>query len=133
MTNGRITDGVPVDDRRDLFDMTLEPDGDGDVAVTLEADRDCAESGAICTQGEPQRRLTTTVSAMVAGPDGAANAPATGAPAITGRLRVGETLTADTSGIAERQRTDQRFLQLPMACRRRGHRRRHRLQIHPGR
>ena len=101
VTNGRITDGVPVDDRRDLFDMTLEPDGDGDVAVTLEADRDCAESGAICTQGEPQRRLTTTVSAMVAGPDGAANAPATGAPAITGRLRVGETLTADTSGIAD--------------------------------
>ena len=101
VTNGRITDGVPVDDRRDLFDMTLEPDGDGDVAVTLEADRDCAESGAICTQGEPQRRLTTTVSAMVAGPDGAANAPATGAPAITGRLRVGEILSALTSGIAD--------------------------------
>ena len=101
VTNGRITDGVPVDDRRDLFDMTLEPDGDGDVAVTLEADRDCAESGAICTKGEPQRRLTTTVSAMVAGPDGAANAPATGAPAITGRLRVGEILSALTSGIAD--------------------------------
>ena len=101
VTNGRITDGVPVDDRRDLFDMTLEPDGDGDVAVTLEADRDCAESGAICTQGEPQRRLTTTVSAMVAGPDGAANAPATGAPAIIGTVQVGETLTADTSGIAD--------------------------------
>ena len=101
VTNGRITDGVPVDDRRDLFDMTLEPDGDGDVAVTLEADRDCAESGAICTKGEPQRRLTTTVSAMVAGPDGAANAPATGAPAITGRLRVGEILSALTWGIAD--------------------------------
>ena len=101
VTNGRITDGVPVDDRRDLFDMTLEPDGDGDVAVTLEADRDCAESGAICTKGEPQRRLTTTVSAMVAGPDGAANAPATGAPAIIGTVQVGETLTADTSGIAD--------------------------------
>ena len=101
VTNGRITDGVPVDDRRDLFDMTLEPDGDGDVAVTLEADRDCAESGAICTKGEPRRRLTTTVSAMVAGPDGAANAPATGAPAIIGTVQVGETLTADTSGIAD--------------------------------
>ena len=81
--------------------MTLEPDGDGDVAVTLEADRDCAESGAICTKGEPRRRLTTTVSAMVAGPDGAANAPATGAPAIAGRLRVGEILSALTWGIAD--------------------------------
>ena len=101
VTNGRITDGVPVDDRRDLFDMTLEPDGDGDVAVTLEADRDCAESGAICTKGEPRRRLTTTVSAMVAGPDGAANAPATGAPAIAGNSRVGETLSALTWGIAD--------------------------------
>ncbi|MCY3693065.1 MAG: SwmB domain-containing protein [Chloroflexi bacterium] len=31
----------------------------------------------------------------------AANSPATGAPAITGTARVGETLTADTSGIAD--------------------------------
>ena len=99
-----------MDDRRDLFDMTLEPDGDGDVAVTLEADRDCAESGAICTKGEPQRRLTTTVSAMVAGPDGAANAPATGAPAIIGTVQVGETLTADTSGIADAGRAEQRIV-----------------------
>ena len=30
-----------------------------------------------------------------------ANSPATGAPAITGTARVGETLTADTSGIAD--------------------------------
>ena len=79
------------------FEVSLEPA----VAVTLEADRDCAESGAICTKGEPRRRLTTTVSAMVAGPDGAANAPATGAPAIAGRLRVGEILSALTWGIAD--------------------------------
>ena len=36
----------------------------------------------------------------------AANTPATGAPAITGTVRVGETLTADTSGIADEDGLD---------------------------
>ena len=34
-------------------------------------------------------------------PEPPANSPATGEPAITGTARVGETLTADTSGIAD--------------------------------
>ncbi len=73
VSGGRVTGGKRVDDRRDLFEMTVEPDGGGDVAITLEADRDCAASGAICTKGEPRRRLTNSPSATVAGPDGAAN------------------------------------------------------------
>ena len=39
-------------------------------------------------------------------PEREANAPATGAPAITGTTRVGETLTADTSGIADEDGLD---------------------------
>ena len=39
-------------------------------------------------------------------PEREANAPATGAPAITGTTRVGETLTADTSGIADENGLD---------------------------
>ena len=102
VTGGRVTGGKRVDDRRDLFEMTVEPDGDGDVAITLEADRDCAASGAICTKGEPRRKLTNSLSATVAGPGEApANTPAEGAPAIEGTARVGETLTASTSGVTD--------------------------------
>ena len=44
-----------------------------------------------------EESLTSAATATVAGP----NSPATGAPAITGTAQVGETLTADTSGIAD--------------------------------
>ena len=47
------------------------------------------------------------------------NSPATGVPTISGTVQVDETLTADTSGIDRRRRADQRFLQLPVAGRRR--------------
>ena len=102
VTGGRVTGGARVDGRRDLFEMTVEPDGGGDVTIELPAGRDCAVSGAICTKGEPRRRLTNTPSATVAGPGAAPeNTPATGAPTIAGTARVGETLTASTSGIAD--------------------------------
>ena len=42
VTGGRVTRGARVDDRRDLFEMTVEPDGAGDVTVTLPAGRDGA-------------------------------------------------------------------------------------------
>ena len=72
VTGGRVTRGKRVDDRRDLFEMTVEPDGDGDgggaVAVTLPAGRECGVSGAICTKGENRRQLTNTPAVTVAGP-----------------------------------------------------------------
>ena len=43
----------------------------------------------------------TLTSAATATVEAKANTPATGAPAITGTAQVGETLTADTSGIAD--------------------------------
>ena len=43
----------------------------------------------------------TLTSAAAAAVDAASNSPATGAPSITGTAQVGETLTADTSGIAD--------------------------------
>ena len=51
------------DDRRDLFRMTVEPDSDDDVTITLQAGRECAVSGAICTKGENRRKLTNTPAA----------------------------------------------------------------------
>ena len=68
VSGGRVTRGRRVDDRRDLFEMTVEPDGDGEVTVTLPAGRECSVSGAICTKGENRRQLTNTLAATVAGP-----------------------------------------------------------------
>ena len=68
VTGGRVTRGKRVDDRRDLFEMTVEPDGDGDVTVALPAGRECTVSGAICTKGENRRQLTNAPAATVAGP-----------------------------------------------------------------
>ena len=68
VTGGRVTGGKRVDGRRDLFEMTVRPTSVGDVTITLLAGRACAVSGAICTKGEPRRKLTNTISATVGGP-----------------------------------------------------------------
>ena len=72
-------------------------DSSEDVVITLPATTDCSATGAVCT--EAGRKLSNTTSVTVPGP--VVNSPATGAPAITGTAQVGETLTADTSGIAD--------------------------------
>ena len=61
----------------------------------------------------------TLTSAATAAVDAAPNSPAAGAPAITGAAQVGETLTADTSGIADADGLRQRVLQLPVDKKRR--------------
>ena len=104
VTGGRVTSGKRVDDRRDLFEITVQPDSDDDVTITLPAGRECSVSGAICTKGENRRQLTNSPSATVAGPSDDApepNTPATGAPTIGGTPQVGEELTASTSGISD--------------------------------
>ena len=68
VTGGAVTRGRRVDDRRDLFEITVQPDSDGDVTITLEAGRECGVSGAICTKGANRRKLTNTPTATVRGP-----------------------------------------------------------------
>ena len=70
VSGGRVTGGRRVDDRRDLFRMTVRPDSDGDVTITLPAGRDCGVSGAICTKRDDRRQLTNSPSATVTGPVG---------------------------------------------------------------
>ncbi len=65
---GEVTMARRVDRRNDLWRITVEPDGEGDVTVTLPAGRECAVSGAICTRGENRRQLANTPTATVAGP-----------------------------------------------------------------
>ena len=98
VTGGRVTRGKRVDGRKDLFEITVEPAGAAEVAVSLPADRECSVSGAICTWGPPRKPLTNTPAATVAGPP---DSPATGAPEIGGTAQVGEELTGSTSGISD--------------------------------
>ena len=65
---GEVTKARRVDRRHDLWQITVAPDGDGEVTVTLAAGRACADSGAICTRGGDRRQLTNTATATVAGP-----------------------------------------------------------------
>ena len=97
VTGGRATRGTRVDDRRDLFEMTVRPDSDGDVTIELPAGRECATSGAICTKGENRRQLTNSPSATVKGPAASSAAAAPGWPDRAARLcsalGIGEEMT----------------------------------------
>ena len=68
VAGGRVTRGTRVDRRKDLFEITVEPDGVGEVAISLPAGRECQVSGAVCTWGPPRKPLTGTPTATVAGP-----------------------------------------------------------------
>ena len=68
VTGGQVARGRRVDGRRDLFEITVEPDSNGDVTITLPAGRECAVSGAICTKGENRRKLTNTPTVTVRDP-----------------------------------------------------------------
>ena len=77
------------------WEIQVEPDGDGAATIVLPVTTDCTAEGAICT--EEGRMLSGGLLLVVPGP----NTPATGGPTISGTAQVGETLAADTTGIAD--------------------------------
>ena len=85
------------------WEITVTPGSSADVAIALNATTDCEANGAICT--EDGRKLSGGLQFTVPGPLtpvlGTPNTPATGLPTITGAAQVGETLTADTTGISD--------------------------------
>ena len=91
------------------WEITVTPSISNTVYLALNATTDCSAQGAICT--ERGRKLFGRLQLAVAGPDspppGAPNTPpppntlATGLPSITGTAQVGETLTADATGISD--------------------------------
>ena len=78
----------------------LTPEGHQAIVFQLHANRACPDGG-ICTAD--RRRLSNSPSATVAGlaDEPEPNTAAAGAPAIVGTPRVGEELTASTSGISD--------------------------------
>ena len=77
------------------WEITVTPGSGADVTIALNTTTDCSAQGAICT--EEGGKLSGGLQLAVPGP----NTPATGLPTITGAAQVGETLTADTTGISD--------------------------------
>ena len=103
LSEGDVTGARRVDGRNDLWEITVEPDDNSDVGITLPANRSCTTTGAICTREDSPRQLTNSPTATVTGPAEAppTNTSAAGAPTISGTPQVEQTLTADTSSITD--------------------------------
>ncbi|MDE2940721.1 MAG: hypothetical protein OXR67_17655 [Chloroflexota bacterium] len=96
--NGRVRKAFRVvKGANQRWTISVRPASSEDVVITLPATTDCSAAGAVCT--DAGRTLSNVTTVTVAGP--VENSPATGAPSISGKAQVGETLTADTSGISD--------------------------------
>ena len=61
VTGASITEVTAVDDRHDLWTVTVSPDSNQDITIELEAERACDVAGAICTQDGGQLSQTVSV------------------------------------------------------------------------
>ena len=102
VTGGEVTGARRVNGRNDLWEITVDPDGQGDVSITLPGERACGETGAVCTRGENPRALSNSPSATVAGPTVAAT-PTVGISDASGTEGDGDiafTVTLDRAATA---------------------------------
>ena len=81
VAGGRATSASRVDRRRDLWELTVEPDSPSDVTVTVAAGAACGTPAAVCTKDG--RALSETISATVEGPVNTATAPRITAVEVT--------------------------------------------------
>ena len=96
VSGGAVSGVEAVGSEGRIWTVSVTPESHHPVAVGIEADLDCQSSAAICT-GDGRRlfnRMELTVEPREKN-------PATGAPTISGTVEPGQTLTADTSGIAD--------------------------------
>ena len=101
LEGGAVTGAARVDGETGIWEITVTPDTQEALSISLPPVSDCDADGAVCT---PDRRsLSTWAAAIVTGPadQPEENTAATGTPTISGTVQVGATLTADTSGIAD--------------------------------
>ena len=102
VTGGTVTAAHWLDRRSEEWQVTIQPNTDGNITVVLPGGRSCSANGAPCAAGD--RVLSSGKTVTISGPTSqqqAANNPATGAPGISGTARAGETLTATTTGISD--------------------------------
>ena len=102
VTGGAVTGAARVDGEPGVWAITVTPDTREELSITLAPTAACEADGAVCTADG--RALSIGAAHLVNGPPDYAresNTEATGTPTISGTPQVGETLTADTSGIAD--------------------------------
>ena len=66
VAGGTVTNATQVDDRKDLWELTVEPAGTGAVSILVPQDRACTETGALCTADG--QALSTGLGHSVPGP-----------------------------------------------------------------
>ena len=66
VTGATVTNAARVDDRKDLWELTVEPAGTATVTILVPLDRTCTERGALCTADGVM--LTTAPGHSVPGP-----------------------------------------------------------------
>ena len=66
VTGATVTAAAMVDDRKDLWELTLAPSGSGPVSILTPLERACTEAGALCTANG--RALTGGLGVQVPGP-----------------------------------------------------------------
>ena len=101
VAGGEVTGARRVTPGNDIrWEITLEPDGNDYVTVTLPPTTDCSVASAVCTQSN--KMLSNKDSITVEGPlQTPVNTAATGKPTISGTPAAGHTVTAATSGISD--------------------------------
>ena len=62
VTGGSVTGVGRVDGRSDLWEITVTPDGTGNIGIVLAANRECGTAGALCTADD--RMLTTALARL---------------------------------------------------------------------
>ena len=67
VTGGSVTGASRVDGRSDLWEITVTPDGTGNIAIVLAANRECGTAGALCT-GDGRMLTTAWLGSVTAQP-----------------------------------------------------------------
>ena len=65
MVNGTMTRAQRVDGRYDYWKLTVDPEGNNDVTITVKGGRKCGFVGSICTKEEHPAKLINSPSATV--------------------------------------------------------------------
>ena len=102
ITGGLVTYVRRLEPGKNLrWEIHVTPGSGVDVSIALKSTTNCSAEGAICT-GDG-RMLSGGPLLVVPGPNTPPlpNTPAIGLPTISGTAQVGETLTADTTGISD--------------------------------
>ncbi len=96
VSGGVVSSVEAVGSEGRIWHVSVTPGSHEPVTVEIEADLDCALPGAVCSADG--RRLFNRMELRV---EPREKNPATGAPAISGTVQVGETLAAAVSGISD--------------------------------